>query len=254
MADTLPNAPLQEAMIEVRWELEVSPINIPMDRGFELAVGAFWQSIRDEFKGHTRKAVGRAPEPFSIVHQFRRDEEGSPVIQMGHGILTVSHTHKNYSWEGSFLPLFKRLFKLLPDAYRMPLKFNRCVLRYTDAISVTHDDGTPPDMAAFMNDHMHVALANTIGEPYVPANFTIDTQFQLEDMTVVLSITTGMQSDDSGEMFPALIWQTTCTTKAGPLTVEQIEAWLEKAHDKQTDLFTRLCKPNLNAHFRNVSE
>lgn len=250
MSDTLPNPPLKEVMVEVRWELEPSPINIPMDRGFELGVGAFWSSIRDEFTHHTRKAVGRSMEPYAIVHQFKRKEDNSLVIQLGHGIFTLSHTHVNYSWEHSFMPLFRKLFGLIPDAYRRPLNFNRCLLRYTDAISILPVNGVSPDMIQHLNGLMHVQMQNTIGEPYIPSNFTVDNQFKLDDMNIVLSISTGTQELENGESEPALIWRTTCMTKPGLLTLSQIESWLTSAHDRQTDLFTKLCKPELANVFR----
>lgn len=97
----LPKAPLQEAIFEIRWELEVDPMTGQLiDPGFQLAQGKLRDIAKSKFPVFNRKLPHGFHEqmfPNQVVNQYWAAKETWPVIQLGPGIFTVNDTDVKHS-------------------------------------------------------------------------------------------------------------------------------------------------------------
>lgn len=79
----LPNAPLQEVIFEIRWELQVdSSGSREIDEGFELAIGKFQHLVSDSFPFYRRKTIATLVDvsvPYQVAHQFWSAEHTWPA-------------------------------------------------------------------------------------------------------------------------------------------------------------------------------
>ncbi|HCZ37494.1 MAG TPA: hypothetical protein DHV26_16365, partial [Cytophagales bacterium] len=79
----LPKAPLQEAVFEIRWELDLdSSSNQQFDIGFSLAQGKLQEIVKKEFPAFTRKVPYQLPEQvlqYQVVNQYWAKPAGWPV-------------------------------------------------------------------------------------------------------------------------------------------------------------------------------
>jgi hypothetical protein len=70
----LPKAPLQEAIFEIRWDLDVDPTSGQLfDPGFQLAQGKLRDIAKGKFPVFNRKLPHGFPEqmlPYQVVNQY----------------------------------------------------------------------------------------------------------------------------------------------------------------------------------------
>ena len=237
MGRQLAKAPLQEVMIELRWKLDE-----PWDPAFEPGCGLFWAAIREEFPVHVRINPTTYPDVYRVQHQYRKQQEDSTAIQLGHGVLTVSHATKGYSWEEAFFPFFRKTLYTFLQVYPLEkIEFNLVLLRYLDAVKI--EDYGHAVLDAFLAENMNVVLQNDL-PGYTARNLKIQQEFDVEAGKVLLVVNSGLLDGKT-----AITWSTTCANRKAQ-TPEQIEEWLNVAHKIQGDLFVKVCKPNFYASFQ----
>lgn len=96
MANTLPNAPLVEVVLEVRWALLGEPLilsgpeNLRTDPGYAYLVEKF--AVAAKKLGYTRRSEIKTDQPigpigYSVQHRFHKsDDVMLPIFQIGPGI------------------------------------------------------------------------------------------------------------------------------------------------------------------------
>ncbi len=236
---TLKHAPLKEVMIELRWKLDPALLGDP---GFEMGSGLFWGAIKEEFPVHQRLNVPSAPRPYRVCHQWKKDEDDSPVIQLGPGVITLSHSNKGYSWDDAFMPLFGQVIQtfLQTYPYEGEMKFFLTLLRYMDAVKIGDYGHASP--TAFLKEWMNVSVQSEM-EGFAAENLQIQQEYAIDSQRVQLSISSGSVEDKT-----AIIWNTTCGSR-GEKTIEEVKAWLPTAHNILWNLFEKLCKQPLRDSF-----
>lgn len=134
----MKNAPLKEAIFEVRWAPVLDVNGLPEDSGYQLAQGLFAKDIRQKFPVH--KTVNTIPDNFRIFptvqHQFWTGELTWPVVQLGPGILSVNNTEANYIWTETFHPHILWALDVLETSYEKEFVFKSAALRYIDAVDL----------------------------------------------------------------------------------------------------------------------
>ena len=94
----LENAPLIEAIFELRWG-ELSPGNFSYTDE-ESSMLPLHISIAASKHGFDFiETQSNPPFPFFVTHRFRKSENSWPCIQLGTGIFTVNQVNDNYNWE-----------------------------------------------------------------------------------------------------------------------------------------------------------
>lgn len=106
--EKLLNAPLQEVIFEIRWDLNINlASNREFDEGFAIALGTLATLLKNDFPHVVRKIPDDFPADllnYSTIYQFWKGENIWPVLQLGPGIFTVNDTDKKVLLEGYLFP------------------------------------------------------------------------------------------------------------------------------------------------------
>lgn len=241
----LKNAPLKEAIFEVRWAPVLDTNGVPEDMGYQLAQGLFAKGIRGKFPVH--KNINTVPEilrVFPVIqHQFWSDELTWPVVQLGPGILSVNNTEANYIWSETFRPHILLALDLLEESYEKEFIFKSIALRYIDAI----DLNIPLDgLSDFVGKNLHTQMQNNYKVPGKPQGLSIVQSYGLEDGSVLnIQIHNGVNQSNRKN---SLIWSTE-VQKSGNLSKEDVIQWLDMAHDVTSDTFVNMLNPDFYDSF-----
>ena len=244
----LPNAPLQEVIFEIRWELDIDPKTKQSDdTGFELASGRLHKLLENRFSHYQRKVPSSFPEQllhFNTVHQYWTAEGKWPVIQLGPGIFTVNDTDVNYQWEEQYFPLVLDSLKKLHEAYgveAMPINFVN--LRYINSVKL-EEHGFDDDWQKFVLANFNFNFKNSFNTRGKLKQIQFNQYFELEDNSELqINFSSGKRDDQN-----ALIWQA-AIMKSDNFRQEGIEKWLESAHQKTHDLLTEMTQKDFYASF-----
>lgn len=217
----LPNSPLQEVIFELRWHLDYESNGIKFDSGFELAQGIFARLIEEKgFKIRKRLLADAIQLPGVPVHQFWKDDNTWPVIQLGQGILTVNDTEKNYHWVDTFYPLIKEALTILLEAYKEPPSFTKIVLKYIDAVEINEP------VLNFVNSNFKINISTNFEHDGELNDISYGCGFKLKDDSIHnLVINSAISSRGS----KALIWQSIVQLE-NSFNADQVLTWLDDKH------------------------
>jgi uncharacterized protein (TIGR04255 family) len=237
----LPNAPLQEAVFELRWTLDVNAANKQeVDTGYDLAQGKLQAQAHERFPVHIRKSSSLLlPLMYKIAHQFWRDDNQTfPVLQLGPGVFTVNDTDKNYDWEKEFFPLIETSLDWLYNAYDGQLQPNFLNLRYIDSVDLGKYD-FDGDWLRFVKDNLKVDLTNHFEHPGNLGHLSINQSFVLDEQSELnISIHSGVDHKTGSQL---LIWQTGVVV-VGEIEKADILQHVQKAHQHTSLLFKKMTK------------
>lgn len=242
----LPNAPLQEVIFEVRWDLDVQDgTNMPYDPKFDLGLGRLSRLLEERFPEKVRKYAEMIPVqlmPHVATWQFRPSAGGWPLIQLGHGVLTVNDTDLAYDWETVFFPLIKEALAWLAEAYDGMPSFSKAELRYIDSVKLSEHSFT--DWEQFIANSFNLRFQNAFNTRGPLKSVGIHQVFNLPNGEEILfSMSNGKQNDQE-----SLIWQT-AIAQPGSFDKAEVIKWVDKAHVLSKELFKDLCKPDFYATF-----
>lgn len=243
----LPNAPLQEVIFEIRWDLETVDNHQYYDPKYEMALGAFRQYLEKEFPVVKRKMHPSIPSeilPHQTLYQFWAGENEWPVIQIGPGILTVNETEDKYEWENQYLPTIKKALDKLQEAYGAWPPVKNAMLRYIDSVDVENYDFKY--WLQFIENNFNLSLENQFDIKGALKNFYIQETFGLKeagDLQIVLS-----NDQKKDRLNDVIIWQTAVQKQAYFMPDHLID-WLEEAHGYTSNLFKELLKQHFYDSF-----
>ncbi len=257
----LPNAPLAEAIFELRWELEPRPPGIQHDPGFRLLLGRYYDRIRERYPFAQDLAVSQVPEDlaaYAVRHQFRAGKEAWPVTQLGPGILTVNETHA-YEWD-KFQPLLLESISATFESYPSDIrKFTpaHAELRYVNAIPI--EDASAVILLDYLREKLHIDLsiqADLFENPNASkaaGSLNLNLGYELDQPKGVGTL---LFATGTSEGKPALIWQIQVRSlkEHAPKSAEEFEPWLSAAHGLIEKWFFTLCDGPLLESFRRKPE
>ena len=239
--EKLPNAPLQEVVFELLWEMDYDNSGRPVDLSFEFAQGIFAEKIKKEFPFHKRTV----PEEFPLtiypkpIHQFWKNENLWPVVQIGPRILVINDIEKNYNWK-EFKKLIIKVLNILSGAYNKELKYITVSLKYIDAVEIRQND-----YLNFINNNFNIKLDNSFDSPGSITNIKINETFAVNEIGKFdILISSGMSRNNQ----PAIIWQSNIFS-TGKFHDKIIISWIEKAHDVVSGHFKKIVKKPFYASF-----
>lgn len=246
----LPKAPLQEAIFEIRWELDVDPSNNqPLDLGFSLAQGKLQEIVKDEFPVYKRRVPHGLPDhifQFQPINQYWRKDETWPVLQLGPGIFSINDTDKNYDWNRNYFPLIQRGLEWVLKAYDKKLPINSASLRYIDSV-MPKNYGYEGKLQEFIQQHFKFSFVNDFEPGGSVRDIQFDQFFQLTDgSSLHIAMTSGKYRKTEEE---ALIWQT-AVIKQDNFEIASLLNWVEKSHTITSDLFRRMTKQDFYDSFK----
>jgi len=242
----LPNAPLQEVIFELRWELERHE-NQQYDPDFDLAAGALHQLLKDDFSVVKKKVPANVPIealPYQTIYQFWKGEAEWPVIQLGPGLLTVNETEENYEWESHYRPVVEDSLNKLKEAYGYWPLVKSAMLRYIDSVKVANYHFN--DWFQFIRDHFNLNLENQFDTRGNLKSFYIQENFGLKEASDLQIILSNDKTKDGLE--DVIIWQTAVYKEAN-LGIDDTMDWLTYAHDHTSSLFKEFLKQDFYDSF-----
>jgi len=239
--EKLSNAPLQEVVFELLWEIGRDEQGFPIDEDFDFAQGVFANLSKDKFPFRKKTPFENVPfRAYPVpVHQFWKAENVWPVLQIGHGLLVVNDIEANYTWK-NYKKLIHEVITLLVKAYQKELTFKTIKLKYIDAFEIG-------DMSrlAFINNHFNLKLINNFLDKDSPVNINLNQTFQLENAVFLeTTLSTGFSPANK----PAIIWQSTVYHE-GRLTKDQLPTWLDDAHETASNHFKNFVTKDFYAKF-----
>ncbi len=239
--EKLPNAPLQEVIFELLWEMDSDEYGMPIDVDFDFAQGLFADKLSNEFP-YRRKIV---PDGFPLkiypktFHQFWKGENEWPVVQIGPGILVVNDVENNYRWT-DFKKLIQQAVDILMQSYKKEIKFIAISLKYIDAVEIK-DKG----YLEFINENFNLNLNNHFKLSGDLVNVNINETFDIEGIgSLNILISNGL----SPKNLPSVIWQCNVLSKQS-FTASGILQWVEKAHKVASNHFKEITKEKFYAGF-----
>jgi uncharacterized protein (TIGR04255 family) len=264
MSGQLKNAPLIEALLEIRWELTKVGPDAFRDSGYRLAIGRLYDRIRDRFKAIQQLTLNEFPDELTAYHakiQFRKEQNGWPLVQLGPGIATVNFTSP-YTWD-DFEEAIQFVLPKLVEAYEGTdleqngegLNIISAKLRYINAITL--DWKEERDVLEFLNQSLHtiVSLPDAISHAEIingpPQHLNLQLGYVLDTPPGrgIVQFSTGHKGQE-----PALIWEISVHSKdedAPKLTeLETFWSWLGSAHDVIEKWFFKLIEGDLEKQFR----
>lgn len=162
----LQTRPLVEAWLEIKWQLDTEELQgdtgqvqpFMKDRGYEFALGVFFNSIKDGFGFVETLPVNIAPLeflPYVVRHRFRHGPEMWPILQLGPGVATVNFTTP-YSWpEFRDAALYLRT-KLIEAYGSQELHLQSIILRYRNAVPCGYSS---QDLFDFLSSNLNMNMA-----------------------------------------------------------------------------------------------
>lgn len=246
----LPNAPLQEVIFEVKWDLDISQDTLlSYDSGFDMAVGIFYSFVKNEFKSQKAKFPPGILLPQEFLnnqpkYQYWTNDNTWPVMQLGHGIFTINDTEANYQWEKSFFPLIKKGLIYLQNSYSKSLNFNFVSLRYIDQISTK--DYNFSDWLSFMKDNLNFEIENKFDPKGSLKKFQYTQVFDLKNGSELEIVISNGKKNNNEDI---LVWETSISNNNAFTQVSIID-WLDSAHKITSQLFKEICKDDLYNSFK----
>lgn len=242
----LPNAPLQEVIFELLWEIGFDQQGNPVDNEFEFAQGLFASKVLKEFPIRKRTIPEGVPIKIypKTIHQFWKDSNEWPVVQIGPGILAINDTELNYDWNSSFYPLIKKGIGLLEDSYDHDLLYKNVSLRYIDAVQMSSNERG--DLLKYINSKFKIELFNKFTIPGSLSNLNLTQTFDVDqDTKVSLILNDGIDKFNR----PALIWQTHILSNSRK-NKSQVIQWVHNAHKVTSDLFVDILNKDFYDSFK----
>ncbi len=246
--EKLPQAPLQEVIFELHWKLDIDKESgLSFDQGFQLASGRFDQLASLTLPHYVPLKPPMIPDHFfsyKAVHQYWKGDQTYPVMQLGPGLFTVNETEKNYVWKDFKSKIFEGL-AWLQKSYRNPLNLDFIELRYIDAVEITDEESL--NLPEYLEKNLKVAIKTNIE---LPKNHLTGLQlaqrFKLEDESYMnLVFNNGIRNIDETKV---VVWHTS-VNHSGAIIFEELEKWIEYAHDICSGLFQKIISQKLYEQF-----
>ncbi len=242
----LPNAPLQEAIFELKWQLQPDETGTQLiDPEFQFALGKFEHVLQMAFPHRVPKLPRQLPLHllnYQAVYQFWKAKNTWPVVQLGPGILTVNDTEQNYEWANTYLPNIEKALDAIDKSYGV-LSINSLSLRYIDVVRVADYGFTT--WQEFVRKHLNFEFNNHFDTRGELAQFHIEQSFRLKD-SGMLNLTFNSALNDRNE--DVFIWQT-AVSKQAEFKMADVKDWLTNAHDCTSQVFKDICKKEFYASF-----
>lgn len=245
----LPNKPLIEAIVEIKWGKESE-----LDPGFQVIVGRLYERLQGDYPEIEDLPTAQVPPAMTIHmvrHRFRRKKEGWPLVQIGPGILTINETEA-YRWD-EFSSRVKSALAKLYDAHpsRESINISQLLLRYINAIEF---DYLSQDLTALLSNKMRTQISiprelfqqTPVRERLHGLNLQLTYPSEAPRGVFHVGFGTGRKQDKL-----ALIWELQMRS-TGPDVPDMplaFDAWLTSAHELAEQWFFEIIKGELLESF-----
>lgn len=243
----LNNAPLQEVIFEVRWELEIDEeLQSEYDDSYDFALGVFAKKLEEMgFTNHIRLISPFIPRKLTNYHpQFRFKKVGQeyPLIQVGQGILTLNDNDDNYEWDDNYLPFIQTSLSNLFDSYKNKININFASIRYIDVVSLEEET----DPIKFIKENLNYTINRNFPLEGQLSQVSIKEKYSIDEGDLRIDISTGRDSESDERR---LIWQYTLSSDSN-MDYKGIISWVIKARKITSNLFRTMLNEKFYGSFK----
>ncbi|GMW04538.1 MAG: hypothetical protein AMXMBFR85_05210 [Dehalococcoides mccartyi] len=248
----LPNKPLIEALFEYKWKIPDDKI----DSNYQLFVGKLYNKLEAQYPFYQPLDLSAFPPgivKYQVAHRFRKAENIWPIVQVGHGVVTLNNDH-NYTWpdfEKRIYELFDSIYSTYPEP--AGLQVQSMSLRYRDAFDLQKDEEALIYMKKYLKSE--IKLPNSLfDDASIASNPKIINSFVVYDVLepkgqISLKFSSGMHNN-----VPSLIMDTCFSSQSNELTniPHNFKDWLNSAHQLTDSWFFKLIDGELLEGFSNA--
>ncbi len=247
----IDNAPLIEAIFELRWG-EIALGNFQYsDEERSLFAGKFSVAAANHGFKVIERVPGFANMPMMVSHRFRTKENVWPCFQIGLGIFTVNQTKDNYSWDlfkksiKTGLEVFNQVDSELLNKTKDSLVMS---LKYQDAFFPNQNES----IEEYLKNHFNVNVSlpasfsakASLDDKYSAVNLIINIFSNEPKGTLVITISNAIINDQPGLIMETIIQSSARDIFECSSGINSILDWSEEAHDLQKHSFINLIKPS----------
>lgn len=254
----LSNPPLQEAVFEFRWALQepesgVAGRSFPVDPFYRIATGRFYDRVISDFQKYETLPTWEMPDAIAAYvaqHRWAR-EAGSPILQVGPGVLTVNETRPlDYRWS-DFRQTCIHAWSTLLESYPAVLQPLSLSIQYINSIPF---DFMKLDAFEFIAQNLNVDFLATrrvlpSALARAPLHFQSTQAYWCPSPAGVVSIVFASLVNQQSEK--RLSWHLVFESRGNmlPTTPSEMTTWLDESHGVLETLFFNMIKGNLERVF-----
>jgi uncharacterized protein (TIGR04255 family) len=250
----LKNAPLVEAIVELRWD---PTGNAAPDLGYSMLLGRLSgllgkQYPESEPTPNAAAPLAMAAEMHMVLHRFRAAKDGWPLVQVGPTVFTINETEA-YDWEGNFRQRAIDAIELLFKAIEKPesIRVKSLLLRYIDGIQYDWEKGS---LLGFLKKDLKTqiglppSLFRETGVEVLPAGLDFRCTFRCASPKGLAHLRFASGQAHGAN---ALVMETMVQSLAPdlPELPTGFQAWLDAAHEIPSTWFKRLTTGRLHDGF-----
>lgn len=251
----LKNAPILEAIFEMRWELPQIPnTQVRRDPAYPLLYGRMFDRFKKEYTvTEDLPSVQVHPDqsPYVVRHRMCKKKNEWPLVQIGPGIITVNES-KGYCWD-QFRHEIVRIFEAFTDFYpasTFELNILKTELRFVNGVEIKEGE----DPAKFFQEKMNIRVElapnlfkkNKMKETL--QGLTLNAGFLIEEPVgqAFLGLGSGAM-DDKPAIIQQMLFQS--VGESAPQDLGSLDPWLDSMHTVAKNWFEALFGGELLAKF-----
>jgi uncharacterized protein (TIGR04255 family) len=236
----LPKAPLVEVVIELRWKI-TSKKELA---GVQYLYGDLYNELKRKYPFRESILPVEVPMEMTLnqpVHRFRAEKGGYPLLQVGPGIITLNTIDAKYYWE-TFFEDAKELIQTFHTIYST---------NNTVAPAILYIDFFPFDFGGnnvhkYINQHFNITFGQSFFETEkFPSDFNMGFAYNIDLGDLRVNFQKGKNQNNEG-----ILLQTRINGKHAALDFENINNWLNEAHEILSKLFKQLTAGELYESFK----
>ncbi|MDQ3394836.1 MAG: TIGR04255 family protein [Bacteroidota bacterium] len=235
----LPNAPLQEVIFELRWNIS----NKEDLNRFQFLMGDLYSSLKDKYPFRQSLFPPEFPLDVLIHHptyRFRHKENDYPLFQVGPGILSLNTNDAKYYWE-DFYEWTEELLTVFLAANNQVDSYSTSII-FLDFFKI---DFEKTDVLEFINNNFNLKFSQSFYETTKFPNYiNLGLQYETEFGNLNISLNNGKQDVEDG-----LVLNTKITGFNKNPEKEEIMIWLKNSKALCSKLFKKLTEGDLYNSF-----
>jgi uncharacterized protein (TIGR04255 family) len=236
----LPKAPLVEVVIELRWKI-TSKEELA---GVQYLYGDLYNELKKKYPFRESILPVEVPIEMTInqpVHRFRAEKGGYPLLQVGPGVITLNTIDAKYYWN-SFFNDAKELIQTFFNVHPVENKIAPALL-YIDFFPFDFSGNNVHD---YINQQFNITFGQSFFETEkFPTDFNMGFAYNIDLGDLRVNFQKGKNQNTEG-----ILLQTRINGKPAAPNYENLNNWLNEAHEILSNLFMQLTEGDLYESFK----
>ncbi|MBP8993734.1 MAG: TIGR04255 family protein [Bacteroidales bacterium] len=239
----LPNAPLVEVVLELRWKI----INKSDLSKIPYLYGDIYSLLKNKYPYRESIVPPEIPMDFLInqpVHRFRVAQNDYPLFQVGPGILTLNTIDSKYFWD-SFSKNSQELIAAFLNVF--PFQNEENISPSILFLDFFPFDFSKDDAYNFINDKFNIVFNQSFFPNHsFPKDLNLGFYYSISNGDLLVTLKKGLNNKKE----EGIIMQTKVNGNPIKPELEEITLWFEKSHEICSEVFKNITKGELYKSFK----